>query len=1051
MHAIRALPPCGWRRVRIAACAAAAFVTAAASQHAAAAPDVIATTPLTEAVGVSRSGSIRVVFAAPLDPATVVPANVLVTSSLQGTHAVELTWDPFDFELEIDPDVNFLPGERVSVTLGKGLRDLFGQSMPNGWHFEFSTWTAQTPPGGFVASPSTWSIGSIAFNLSIADLSGDGFPEVIFSNVVPDSLRILAADGAGGFVPFAAIARPDATLPRHVAVGDLDADGRADLVVCASGPSRVEVIRNLDEAGSFAAPVLYPTGTTPYGAYLGDLDADGDLDVATADFNGHTVSVLRNTGGGALGAAVSWSAGPTANSPRWVDGADLDFDGDVDLVCCNGYSFDVSVLLNDGTGGFPATAAQYPVDDSPQFCAVRDFTGDGIPDVVTLNSVGESVSLLRGNGDGTFQPRVDATVQGQLPYGLHVVDLDGDRDLDLVIPIRGVSAWQPIWNDGSGGFTAGELHFGGNHCHTIGAADWDGDGDIDVVAGFAISKTMNYYSHELVPSVTSSNPGANAGGLAVDAPLELMFNVDLAPASVTPAAFSVSGRVSGHHPVTALWSGAERKVTLQPQGTFSPGEIVTLVVVEDALVSAAGLPYPGDTRQFLTAGPAEPSAFAPPQTASLGATDPTDVVAADLDGDGLGDLAVCGFSSGDVRILMSSGLPVTAVTDTVPVGAGPVGMIAADLNADGHTDLLVASVTSSTLTPLLNVGGVLSPAAPIAPGGIPYALEGADLDRDGDLDLAVALLEPASIVVLRNDGGGSFGLAATLPLATPPLDVAVADLERDGGLELIAVLPLADELRVFDRMDGLEFMPSATIPAPDIPVGVLPWDVDGDGWVDLTVASYGAGGLAWLPNSGDGSFGPAIQLAEAGLPRGPWGSDVNGDGRLDLLTLGSDDGTATFLRNDGGGDFLVSTWNSPGPSPYAAATADLDGDGRVDFVVLDRAGAALTMIRGIEATGAPEVAGAAPAGLLGAWPNPFRDVLRLRLGIPVEAGTVRLGVFDVGGRMVARLHEGPWAPGAHEVRWDGRDGAGRRVASGVYFVRLETRADRWTSKVLHLR
>ena len=140
------------------------------------------------------------------------------------------------------------------MTLGKGLRDLFGQPFPNGFHFEFSTWTAATPPGGFVSSPTTWDIGSIALNLTVADLNGDGFPEVIFSDVVPDSLIILSSDGAGGFSPMAAIARPDATLPRHVAVGDMDKDGRPDLVVCASGPDRVEIIRNLG-GGAFAPAV----------------------------------------------------------------------------------------------------------------------------------------------------------------------------------------------------------------------------------------------------------------------------------------------------------------------------------------------------------------------------------------------------------------------------------------------------------------------------------------------------------------------------------------------------------------------------------------------------------------------------------------------------------------------------------------------------------------------------------------------------------------------------------------------------------------------------
>ena len=1051
----RNLPPTrsGWWRATCVAGWLAWCAVIAAPRQASAIPAVVATTPISQAVGVSRATDITIDFATPLSPSTVIPANVLVTSSLQGTHAVTVTWNAPERRMVINPTTDFVPGERVTVTLGKGLRDLLGLPLPNGWHFEFSTWTAATPPGGFVAAASTWTIGSIALNLTAADLTGDGFPEAIFSDVVPDSLIILSSDGAGGFSLLAAIGRPDATLPRHVAVGDLDNDGRPDLVVCASGPDKVEVIRNLG-GGAFAPAVQYPTGATPYGAYLGDLDADGDLDVATASFNGQLVAVSKNNGDGTLAPYVGYLAGPGADSPRWVDGADLDGDGDIDLVCCNGYSYDVTVFLNDGSGAFTVQPVLYPVGDSPQFCELRDFTGDGKPDLVTVNSIGESVSLLRGNGDGTFQPRVDTPVQGQLPYGLQVVDLDGDHDLDLVLPIRGVSAWQPVWNDGAGGFTAGTLYFGGNHCHTVAAADWDGDGDIDVIAGFAISRTMNYYAHESTPQLLSSLPAANSGGASVDAAVELTFNVDLSPATVTPAAFQVTGRVSGSHPCDAAWSGAERKVTVTPQDGFSAGEIVTVVVKDGALISAAGLPYPGSTRQFLTAGTAEVTAFTLATSFALPVTDPRDVVAADLDGDGLEDLAVIGYTSNNVTILLTSGGALPSIATTLPVGSGPLALAAGDLNGDGHTDLIVANSGSGSLTPLLNAGGILTPAATLPAGGTPYAVEPADLDNDGDLDLVIARVSPASLRVLRNDGGGSFSVAADVSMPSPPVDISSADLDRDGTLELIVSLPLSDEVRVVRRdasTPGLSFAVSSILPVGDRPAGTLPWDLDGDGWIDLTVSSYGEGSVDWMSNTGAGGFSPPMPLATAALPRGPWGTDTNGDGSFDVLALGSGDGSATLLRNDGAGGFSAQSWTTPGHSPYAAATGDFNGDGHVDVAILDAASGALRLILGGSAVGAGEWAAAPALGLLRAWPNPFREALSIRLGLPAGSGSVKLAVYDVAGRAVSRLHEGPWEPGLHEIRWDGRDLGGRKAASGVYFVRLDASGRTWTHKVLRLQ
>jgi len=87
--------------------------------------------------------------------------------------------------------------------------------------------------------------------------------------------------------------------------------------------------------------------------------------------------------------------------------------------------------------------------------------------------------------------------------------------------------------------------------------------------------------------------------------------------------------------------------------------------------------------------------------------------------------------------------------------------------------------------------------------------------------------------------------------------------------------------------------------------------------------------------------------------------------------------------------------------------------------------------------GAPDGAAATPPAfaLHGAAPNPFNPATVLRFSLPV-AGHAALQVYDVQGRLVRTLVDGHRAAGPGEVRWDGRDQAGRRVASGTYYARL---------------
>jgi hypothetical protein len=92
-----------------------------------------------------------------------------------------------------------------------------------------------------------------------------------------------------------------------------------------------------------------------------------------------------------------------------------------------------------------------------------------------------------------------------------------------------------------------------------------------------------------------------------------------------------------------------------------------------------------------------------------------------------------------------------------------------------------------------------------------------------------------------------------------------------------------------------------------------------------------------------------------------------------------------------------------------------------------------------------------PANILGQnFPNPFNPSTRITFVLG-NAGYVRLDIFDAAGRFMKTLVDGILPSARHEVNWNGRDGSGRAVASGVYFYSLITDDFRDTKKMILLR
>jgi uncharacterized repeat protein (TIGR01451 family) len=102
-------------------------------------------------------------------------------------------------------------------------------------------------------------------------------------------------------------------------------------------------------------------------------------------------------------------------------------------------------------------------------------------------------------------------------------------------------------------------------------------------------------------------------------------------------------------------------------------------------------------------------------------------------------------------------------------------------------------------------------------------------------------------------------------------------------------------------------------------------------------------------------------------------------------------------------------------------------------------------------TGTPILASLPTSYALGlSHPNPFRQATTIPFDLPVS-GLARVSIWDVSGRLVKTMAEGEMAAGRYQPRWDGRDDAGRTVASGIYFVRFESGTFSDTRKIIRVR
>jgi serine/threonine protein kinase len=378
----------------------------------------------------------------------------------------------------------------------------------------------------------------------------------------------------------------------------------------AANKNRLALLEaSLKHAPAAAKVVKYSVGTK--GASVTDivardLDGDGDLDLAAASQSASSVFLLLNQGGRIFTAAGSFAIGRV---PVQMDAGDLDGDKDVDLVTVNQASRSASILLNSGGGSF-GKEKSIALETTPWSLKVADFDGDAKCEAAVATAV-TYVQILRHTGGESFALGEKMVVAGNV-NGLVSGDFDGDDDVDLVqgcvvVPER-VGKYSLLLNQGDGTF-APAVHFEiGCWPVNSAAADFDGDGDLDLAAidfdsgSFALLLNQGPASFQQGAESSKQGPACFKPGLRL---------------SLEPGIFTVAA--------ADLDSDGDQDLALS-RGTTGAGWV---------LVNDGKARFP-DVFEFSSEGNA------------------VRLAVADLDGDRLLDIVVANAQAGNVAVLYNA-------------------------------------------------------------------------------------------------------------------------------------------------------------------------------------------------------------------------------------------------------------------------------------------------------------------------------------------------------------------------------------------------------------
>lgn len=647
----------------------------------------------------------------------------------------------------------------------------------------------------------------------LADIDGDGKPDIISSNGASSGIQILRNTSSTGSVSFApSVTVATGSFPEGIEIGDIDGDGRLDIVVAHSGSNTLKVFHNASSSGSisFDQTVDLAMGNNQQSVALGDLNGDGLLDLAIGMSTTNVTSVVKNTSiSGTISFDLSGKLNLT-NPDNFSHGmviADFNNDGATDLI-----------------SGVTNTARLYVYRNSLQFAPT-------ITSVSPVNAApGASVVITGTNFNST-------ATNNYVYFGATRATVTAGNSTSLTVTVPAGASYGPV-----------SVLNTANHLSGIGRQSF--------IPAFTPGKT-GLAATDFVGQTTITNSGNTLYGLLVT-DLDNDKKPDIVETDRSGNQLflrknnSSSGTISFAAPLTQNLS-AYQQPCYPAAGDLDGNGFADIIVPSYATNSFAVLTNAGTISALTVTG-----SFAT-------GTGPLAAAVGDLDGDGRPDVVTGNNTASSVSILRNttngSTVSFAAKTD-LSIGVDAIMAVRiADMDGDGKPDI-IAQNSSTNVTPGTSYLSIFRNTSTLGSISMdtrqdftslkaPWGMAIGDVDGDGlpDIVTANSTSGNTSFSVFRNtssSGSVSFDTKVDINTVKGQVSVSLGDLNGDGKPDIVVSL--------IDPLSGSDYKVCAfpnTSTSGNISFGtrvdlaaeITPWvnviqDLDGDGRPDILSGNY---------------------------------------------------------------------------------------------------------------------------------------------------------------------------------------------------------------------
>ena len=372
-----------------------------------------------------------------------------------------------------------------------------------------------------------------ASGIAIGDMNGDGYPDVVVGLAGSKNVEVYINNGAAPGPATSAtrfssvVVIPTSISVYFVSLADIDGDGKLDIAIGEQGPaSTVATIHNASASWpiltpTFGAVTYWTSGTLPYIVRFGDLDGDGRPEMVVANNTANSVTIFRNTSSIGTIAFGGPTVVATGSSPVDVAIQDIDGDGKRDMVVASaGGTGQVAVFRNTTVtaGTYLFAISNYPTPVSvPEYIVIGDVDGDGKADVSVGSKNGATNKLmvyLNHSVSGTVSMGTTAAPATSLPNGsfpaypiegMVGADFDGDGLMDIAatnLPDTMVTIYHNVSTVGTASFVPCYIKSGYSPSFTA-AGDLDGDGlpDLVVTNYSALSNSWSFFRNDPLTAI----------------------------------------------------------------------------------------------------------------------------------------------------------------------------------------------------------------------------------------------------------------------------------------------------------------------------------------------------------------------------------------------------------------------------------------------------------------------------------------------------------------------------------------------------------------------